>query len=217
MLSKGTNGSEIHRLKEFDHYDKERFDKMYKICKPLIRKLASNIDPRRYNVSKDILQSYFWDKFLYVFRKYQDIYDDERLKATLLSSLGSFRNKLLRAAYTQQAEFNQELTSLDILFDNNKEFLDDSDETLYKEDLSIRFHRFLQERLTPDEYLLFKTMLDPPPFFKERLLISHGKMSALHLIDFFELPRNKKASTIITEMRRHIKQVLKSAKTEFKR
>ena len=27
-LSKGLNGSEIHRLKEFTHYDRERFEGM---------------------------------------------------------------------------------------------------------------------------------------------------------------------------------------------
>lgn len=217
MLSRGSNGSEIHRLKEFDHYDKDKFERLYKTCKPLIRNLSKNIDCRRFNVSPDIIQSYFWDKFMYVFNKYQDEYDEERLKATILSSLQTFKNKLLRNAYTQQAEFNQDLTSFEVLFDNDKEWLDDSDETQYKEDLSERFNDFLQSHLTPDEYLVFKTELDPPPFFQERMAQSHGKLSILHLIDFFELPRDKKSATMLTNMRNHIKEILELAKTEFKR
>lgn len=217
MQSKGNNGSELHRLKEFTHIDNEKFERLYKLCRPLVRSLSRNIDPRRYNVSKDIIQSYFWDKFMFVYNKYQDQYDEERLKATLLSSLQTFKNKLLRNAYTKQAEFNQELTSFDILFDNNKEWLDDSDETIYKEDLSIRFHQFMEDHLTPDEYLLFKTELDPPPFFKERMIQSHGKISVLHIIDFFDLPRDKRSVALVTEMRKHIKETLALAKTDFKR
>lgn len=217
MSVKNTNGSEIHRIKEFTDYNREQFERLHRLCKPLVRNLSRSIDARRFNVSPDIIQSYFWDKFLYVYNKYQDRYDDERLKATLLASLQIFKNKLLRNAYTKQAAFNQELTSLDILFDNNKEYLDDTEDTEYKQELSDRFNRYLMDHLTPDEYLVFRTELDPPPFFTNRIIKSHGKLSILHLIDFFELPRNNKSQTLLTNMRKHIKEVLKNAREEFKR
>jgi len=213
----GMNGCELHRLKEFGDYDREMFERLYKVCKPLIRSLSRNIDCKRYNVSRDIIQSYFWDKFMYVFNKYQTQYSEERLKATLLSSLQTFKNKLLRNAYTQQAEFNQELTSFEVLYDNSKELLDDSEETRYKEDLSRRFHQYLQDNLTPDEYLLFKIELNPPLFFKERMEESHGKLSILHIIDYFELPRDRKSQNMISEMRTHIKDTLNRAGQELKR
>ena len=75
----------------------------------------------------------------------------------------------------------------------------------------------MQKHLTPDEYILFKTELNPPPFFKERIEQSHGKLSVLHLIDYFELPRNRKSQSIISEMRIHIKETLKKAGQELKR
>lgn len=217
MFQQSTNGSEIHRLKEFTPYNQDEFNRMYRMCKPLIRKLSRGIDCRRYNVTPDIIQSYFWDKFLYVYNKYQDIFSEERLKATLLSSLKTFRNKLLRSAYTGQAEFNQDLSSFEDVWESGKEWEDDSEETEYKEGLSIRFNEFMQEHLTPDEYLVFRTELDPPPFFEERIKNSHGKLSILHLIDFFELPRDRKSHLMLTNMRNHIKEVLELAKTEFKR
>lgn len=217
MPTKNTNGSEIHRIKEFTDYNRDQFEKLYKLCRPLVRNLSRSIDSRRFNVSQDIIQSYFWDKFLYVYNKYQHKYDEERLKATLLNSLQVFKNKLLRNAYTKQAEFNQELTSLDILFDNNKEYLDDTEDTEYKQELSDRFNQFMMDNLTPDEYLVFRIELDPPPFFTERIIQSHGKLSILHLVDFFELPRNGKSQTILTNMRKHIKETLEKAKKEFKR
>lgn len=211
-----TNGSELHRLKEFQHVDEHVFNKMYKICKPLINKLARSIDCRRYNVSPDIIQSYFWDKFMYVYNKYQDEYDEERLKATLISSIRTFKNKLLRNAYTKQAEFNQELTSFEQVFEAGREWEDDTEETEYKEDLSLRFNEYLRSKLTPDEYLIFRTELEPPQFIQDKRIESHGKISVLTLIDFFELPRTKKSATLISEMRRNIKRVLEEAKTEFK-
>lgn len=217
MPTKNTNGSEIHRIKEFTDYNRDQFEKLYKLCRPLVRNLSRSIDSRRFNVSQDIIQSYFWDKFLYVYNKYQHKYDEERLKAILLTSLQVFKNKLLRNAYTKQAEFNQELTSLDILFDNNKEYLDDTEDTEYKQELSDRFNQFMMDNLTPDEYLVFRIELDPPPFFTERIIQSHGKLSILHLVDFFELPRNGKSQTILTNMRKHIKETLEKAKKEFKR
>lgn len=212
-----TNGSEIHRLKEFQHVDNDLFNKMYKICKPLINKLARSIDSRRYNVSPDIIRDYFWDKFMYVYNKYQDEYEEERLKATLISSIRTFKNKLLRNAYTQQAEFNQELTSFEQVFEAGREWEDDTEETEYKEDLSIRFNEYLQQKLTEDEYLLFRTELEPPQYLIDKKNESHGKISVLHLIDFFELPRNKRSASRISEMRKHIKEVLENAATEFKR
>lgn len=217
MIQQSTNGSEIHRLREFTHYDQKIFKRLYRICKPLIKKLSRGIDCRRYNVSQDIIQSYFWDKFLFVYNKYQDQYDEERLKATVLSSLKTFRNKLLRSAYTGQAEFNQDLSSFEEVYESGKEWLDDSEETEYKEELSERFNEFMVNHLTPDEYLLFRTELDPPPFFEERVKNSHGKLSILHLIEFFEVPEDRRSHQMFTTMRKHIKETIELAKTEFKR
>lgn len=215
MLHSSTPGSEIHRLKVFDHVDDQRFRKIYKSCKPLIRRLSSEIDVRRYNVTRDIIRSYFDDKFMFVYYKYQDKYDDNRLKATILSSLSVYKNKLLRNAYTQKAEFNQDLTSFEDLYEDSKEFIDDDDEVNYKESLSIQFNDYLKEHLTGDEYLLFRTELNPPPFFEDRIKKSHGKLSILHLIEFFELPKTKKSHKILTKMRKNIKEVLELAKAEF--
>ena len=47
MKSKSTNGSEIHRLKVFDHLDEAKFTRIYKTCEPLMRKLSYNIDTRK--------------------------------------------------------------------------------------------------------------------------------------------------------------------------
>ena len=215
MKSKSTNGSEIHRLKVFDHLDEAKFTRIYKACEPLMKKLSYNIDTRKYGVSRDILQSYFADKFMYVYNKYQDEYDEERLKYTLIKSLTQYRNKLLRAAYTQQGEFNEDCTSFEDLLEKDKEFLDDNDETIYRQEQSDKFHKFMREHLTPDEYLLFVTQLNPPPFFEERMKESHGRISVLALVEFFDLPRTMKSQEIISEMRANIQAALSLASETF--
>lgn len=214
---KGNNGSELHRLTELKPYDQDLFNRMYKTCKPLIRRLTKGVDSRRFNVSQDIIQSYFWDKFLYVFNKYQDKYDEERLKATILSSLQTFKSKLLRNAYTKQAEFNQELTSLENLFDNNKELLDDSEESRIKEEQSLEFHKYMKEHLTRDEYLVMQIQLDPPKWFEDKIKESHGKLSILHLIDYFELPRDKTSINFFSRIRKNIQKTLEQASIDLRK
>lgn len=211
MTKEGTNGSELHRLKKFDHYDEEQFNRLYKICLPIIRKLSYNIDTRKYGVSRDILQSYFMDKFMFVYNKYQDVYEEEQLKYTLIKSLTQFRNKLLRSAYTQIGEFQSDISSFEDLYEAGKEWEDDSDETEYKEELSNKFHEFMKEHLSPDEYLLFITQLNPPPFLEERMKSSHGRISILALVEFFDLPKTIKSQDIISDMRNNIQYALSLA------
>ena len=215
MKTVGTNGSEIHRLTEFKNVDEKMFNRLYKVAKPIIRKLTFGIDTRKYGVSRDILESYFWDKMMFVYNKYHEIYDEDRLKYTIIHALGLFRNKLLRAAYTQQGEFNSDTMSFEDLFEAGKEWEDDTEETEYKEELHNRFHEFMKAHLTPDEYLLFVTQLNPPPFLLERSKNSHGRISIYSLIEFFDLPKTTRAQEIISGMRRHIDEALQLASIEL--
>lgn len=217
MAKEGSNGSELHRLKEFKNLDEAKFNRLYKVCLPIIRKLSTNIDTRKYGVDREILQSYFTDKFMYVYNKYQEEYDEERLKYTLIKSLTQFRNKLLRSAYTQIGEFQSEISSFDDLYEAGKEWLDDHDETEYKEELSEKFHKFMKEHLTPDEYLLFVTQLDPPPFLEERMSSSHGRISILSVIEFFDLPKTLRSQEMISQMRANINEALNLAAEELTR
>ena len=215
-LVKNTDGSELHRLRKMKPYDQDLFNRLYKTCRPLIKRLSRGVDARRYNLSSDIIVSYFWDKFLYVFNKYQGEYSEERLKATILSSLMMYKNKLLRKAYGDQADFNKSLTSMEVLYDNNKELLDDSDETRLKEGRSKIFHEYMQSHLSQDAYLVFKIQLDPPKWFEEKMANSHGKMSILHLIDYFDLPRDKASVNIISQIRKDIQATLEQAKIDLR-
>lgn len=212
-----SNGSELHRLKDFNQsYDVELFNKLYKNMKPLMRRLAKQVDAKRFNVTPDIILSYFSDKFVYVFNKYQAEYDEEHLKAALLSSLTTFKNRLLRNAYTEEATYNQQISNLEDLFDDSKELIDDSDESILKEKQLKILYDYMKEKLDPDTYLLFEIQMDPPEYIKERLKTDNSRISALLLLDFFELPRTKSNSNWIGEMRRDIEYWLERAKEDLR-
>lgn len=218
MITNGTPGSEVHRLKTFEHVDEKKFNRLWKTCQPLMKKLSNNIDLRRYQVPRDVIQSYFENKFLYVYNKYQDKYDEDHLKYALIHSLTQFRNKLLRAAYTEQAAFNEEMTSLDdVSYERNGEWdIEDEDEGAYKKELSKKLHDYMKAHLTDDEYLLFVTQLNPPPFFESRIKESHGRISIYALIEFFELPKTMRSQEIISQMRNTIQEVLGKAARELR-
>ena len=212
------NGSELHRLKSMDYgYDPELFNRLYKTLKPLVKKLARNVDERRFNVSKDIIQSYFWDKFLFVFNKYNAEYDENRLKATLISSLSTYKNRLLRNAYTKQAEYNQSVDRLEDLFDDSKELVDDSEEQKAINDEIDSIYTYMKSNLSPDAYLLFEIQLDPPAYIKEQMKTQNSKISNMMLLDFFELRRTKANANFISKLRAEIDIYTEKAKTELKK
>lgn len=207
-------GSELERLKEMGSYDLIEFNKLYKVCTPLIRRLSKNIDNRRLNVSNDIVKSYFWDKFLYIYNKYHNDHDYEHLKAQLLVGLKKYSYKLMRDGYTRKAEFNQTLVSFEELFDDSKEdIMDEPSNSDYHLEL---LNNFMKSRLTDDEFIIYQIILTPPPFIKVRMdEQSKGKLSILHLIDYFEFPRTRKAYQHFNRMKTKVMFTLEEAKIEL--
>lgn len=216
MRSKGNNGSELHRLKTMqENYDQQMFLRLYKVCKPVIRNLTKQIDYKRYNLTPDIISSYFWDKMLYVFNKYYGTCSEEHLKARILASLSTFKNKLLRSAYGEQAEYNQSLFKLDDLFDNDKELEDDSEEEKAKSEMLEMMYDYMKEHLSIDAYMIFEVLLTPPPYIKERIKDS-GRITNLLLVEFFDMPKTNSSVKYISELRSDIQYWEDRAKEELK-
>ena len=216
MRSRGNTGSELHRLKTMqENYDQQMFLRLYKVCKPVIRNLTKQIDYKRYNLTPDIISSYFWDKMLYVFNKYYGTCSEEHLKARILASLSTFKNKLLRSAYGEQAEYNQSLFKLDDLFDNDKELEDDSEEEKAKSEMLDMMYDYMREHLSMDAYMIFEVLLTPPPYIKERIKDS-GRITNLLLVEFFDMPKTNSSVKYISELRSDIQYWEDRAKEELK-
>lgn len=213
MEKQSFGGSELHRLQPMrEDYDKEMFERLYKICKPVIRNLSRQIDLSRFNVSLDIIQSYFWDKMLFVFNKYYGTCTEEHLKASILASLATFKNKLLRFAYTEQAEWNRELNSFEDLYDDDKEIEDDTEESEKKEEMSTALWNFMKNHLSDDGMLVFEVLMAPPPYIKERLLHDDSRITNILLVEFFDMPKQKKSVKYIGELREDIDFWIKKAR-----
>lgn len=210
----GNNGSELHRLKPMQDYDEAMFNRLYKVCKPVIRNLTKQIDYKRFNLTPDIISSYFWDKMLFVFNKYYGTCSEEHLKARILSSLATFKNKLLRFAYGEIAEYNQNLFKLEDLFDNDKELEDDDEEVKAKEEMLELLYKYMKEKLSPDAYMVFEVLLTPPPYIKERIKDGE-RITNIMLVEFFDMPRTEKSVKYIGELKQDILYWEEKAKEEL--
>lgn len=214
MISEG----EVNRLKELpENYDVDLFNGYYKSMTPLIRKLAKNIDPRRFNVTRDIIISYFYDKLLHVFRKYYDLSTEnpEKFKATIISSLQLYKTRLLINAYSKQSlDFNSTLTSFEDCFEGDKEDLPElSEEERVKQDNIDQMHDFMKQNLSADAYLLFQLQMNPPPyFFSEK---GKPQLTTALLLDFFELPRTKPYIKYISALNKEINEAVEDMKLTF--
>lgn len=196
-----------------DGYDQELFNKLYKLCKPVIRNLVKQIDARRYNVTPDIIKSQFEDKMLFVFNKYYGKVSEEHLKANILRALSTYKLHLLKYAYNERAEFNQSISSLDELYDNSKEYLDDFDETLQKEELLQKVHQYMKEHLSDDAYMVWQVITNPPPYVEESML--GPRITNIVIAEFFDLPKTRSAVRWISELRDDIQYWMERAGEEI--
>ena len=99
---------ELHRLKPMEEgYPVELFNKLYKETKYLRKSLTRQIDARRFGVSPDIVESWFDDKFIFVFNKHFKDKNEDVLKGFLINSLRTFKLRILRKAYQKEGEFFQ--------------------------------------------------------------------------------------------------------------
>lgn len=197
---------EIDRIKEFKSYDVDMFNRLYKQCKPLIKSLVYTIDSKRLGVDKDIIKSYFDDKFMFVFSKWGKVHDEKRLKILMLSSLQNFKNRLLRMAYTNSSEFYLGQVSIDDSYDMLSSIPDE--DTDNKERLEIIFE-YMKTNLSPEALLLFTIELYPPEWFIDRVdnINSYNKFikfSNYMYLEYFELPKTKTYSKYISSIKNEI-------------
>lgn len=208
MILDKTIGPELHRIKPLKDYDEKIFTKLYKLCKPVIKNLVNQIDCRRYNVSKDVISSYFWDKMLFLFNRYYEESEGniEFLKAHILRGLSTYKYHLLQEAYSERAEYFQKLTSLDVLYDNNKEDVDllDEDTNGYKEELLKNLYDYMKKHLSLDALLVFECIMTPPTYILDRTDNGRVRITNKIIADFFNLPEGKASIQYISDLRHDV-------------
>lgn len=216
MQTTNSDGSELHRLKVMpEDYDKKLFNNLYKLVQPVIRNLVRGIDVNRLNTSPDILTSQFNDKMLFVFNKYYGTVEEEHLKANILRALSTYKNHLLKYAYSEKATFNQNLKSFEDLFDDSKE--DFSDELEEQEKAKIEMWNLLKnymlDNLSPDAQLVWEVTLNPTPYIE--MNAKYGRITNTLLVDFFDLPKTRDSVRYIGELKEEIQSVIEKAKKDL--
>lgn len=216
MQTTNGEGSELHRLKVMsEDYDKKLFNKLYKLVQPVIRNLVRGIDVNRLNTSPDILISQFNDKMLFVFNKYYGTVEEEHLKANILRALSTYKNHLLKYAYSEKATFNQNLKSFEDLFDDSKE--DFSDELDEQEKAKVEMWNLLKnyilDNLSPDAQLVWEVTLNPTPYIE--MNAKYGRITNTLLVDFFDLPKTRDSVRYIGELKEEIQSVMEKAKKDL--
>lgn len=205
---------EIHRLKPMkEGYPEKLFNGLYKETKQLRKSLAHGIDHRRFGVTKDIIESWFDDKFLFVFDKYHEDMDPDRLKGFIINSLQTFKYRILRGAYTKKSEFYTSTTELDGETKIINYIPDDSFET--KEETYGDIINFFKENLTDNAFLLFNLILYPPPYILNRIKKSTSNIPLDLILEYFDLDDTSANVRFIKSLKKEIEQTKEKARMEF--
>ena len=206
---------EIHRLQTMkENYPEELFNQIYYQTKQLRKKLASQIDHRRYGVSPDIIESWFDDKFIYVFNKHFDNKDPDVLKGFIINSLAMFKYRVLRKAYSKEGEYYSNMVELEGE-SNLINFIPDvnqaDNESIFK-DLALSFMR---DKLSDDAFTLLQIQLNPPPYILNRLVKHNSSIPSDLIAEFLGLSLCNKTKKYISALRKEIKLQTEMAKEYF--
>lgn len=205
---------ELHRLKPMQDYDQEVFARIYKDTRSLVKTLVRGIDYSRFDVTQDIIESWFDDKLLYVFNKYYGKYDEGVLKGHVINALKLFRYRVLKSAYTEKAAFRQ--NTIDLGEDNERiNIIPDRSEPDTRDALLNLMYEFMKENLSKDAYLVFELQADPPEYFTSRLSKPTSRIPAKLICQFCEIEPTKDAIRYIGHLREEIQENIKRARMHF--
>ena len=208
---------ELHRLKTMkDGYPTALFNKLYEETKYLRKSLSYQIDSRRYGVTTDIIESWFDDKFIFVFNKHFDNKDPDILKGYIINSLKVFKYRILRKAYNIEGLFYGSLIELE----GDKELINIIPDTSF-ETTDNTFHNllveFMKTKLNDNAFLLFNIQIDTPPYILRRLSGNNSRIPNYLIADYLGINMGDEYSTerYIKSLKKQINKAIKNAKEYF--
>jgi hypothetical protein len=206
---------EIHRLTTMKkNYDEKLFNKLYKETESLRISLANQINPQNFGVSRDIILSWFDDKFIFVFNKHFGDKDPDVLKGFLINSLKTFKFRVLRKAYTEKAEWLSSTVELE----GESELINiiPSTSEMTEDNLFMELaQEFMKKSLTDDAFLLFELEVNPPHYILSRLAKCNSHIPSKLFAEYLDLGSSNKAIRYINELRKEVKTNIKKARVHF--
>lgn len=206
---------EIHRLSEMrKDYPVELFNKLYKETEQLRKSLVWQIDSRRYGVTSDIIQSWFDDKFIFVFNKHFDNKEPEVLKGFIINSLITFKSRVLRKAYSKEGEFYTNTIDLEGT-SNLINYIPDKEDINTEGVFMGMAMEFMKKQLSDNAYMLLNLQLNPPPFILDKIKSSSSHIPTDLILDFFSLDNVSKNIKLIRNLRKEISLAIEKARQEL--
>jgi len=201
---------ELHRLKTMsESYDQVLFNRLYNETKGLRKSLVFQIDARRFNVTQDIIESWFDDKFIFVFNKYYSKVSNEVLKGYIINSLKTFKFRILRKAYSGYTMISIDDTQRLVNIIPDKQ-----EEDNYGEFLELALS-FLKTKLSDNAMLVLETEINPPEYILDKVSPTKTKIPAKMLCEYLGLEANNNAITLINSLRKEIKSSVEEARKFF--
>lgn len=208
---------EESRLTPMVEHDPVVFKLIYEKTQGLKRKLASEIDYRRFGLTYEDMVSWFDIKLLFVFNKYYNKHNPQVLLGHVINSLQLFKCRILRAAYTKKytqtiIEMGESDEYENILIDDE---LHNSNKDLFY-DLAVSF---MIKHLSENAYELFQVQLNPPPFILHRLeeerIRDKTKIPNHILAEYFDFDNSDKSIKYLDSLKKEINNGINIAREYF--
>lgn len=213
LTVKHLTNMEEHRLKPMKRgYDEKLFNELYSKTEGLRKKLASQIDCRRFGVDYNEILSWFDVKFIFAFNKYYGEKEPEALKAHIINALQFFKQRILRSSYSQKSQINNRsdtLLSLDDVYGLKEPQVDhtyDERNTLVNIGLSI-----MKNKLSYEAYRVLEVEINPPMYILDQLAaqdkFNTTKIPSFMIADYLGLGSDKPAIKYINTLKQEIDMV----------
>ena len=204
---------ELHRLKPMEDYDPQVFKELYHRTRGLVKTLSRHIDTKRFNIDRSILESWFDDKFIYVFNKYHKEHDKEVLLGHIINSLKLFKYRILKTAYSQQSDFNMSLQTVGE--DNSLDNIPEYNDMVFREDLVSKMWDYMRNNLEKDALLIFELECCPPEYCLQRVKNRNSRISSKLYCEFLELDASPETIKYIDYLRKIVAEEIKRAREFF--
>lgn len=207
---------ETNRLKPMvENYDPLKFKRLYALTENLRRKLASEIDHRRFGVDQEELKSWFTEKFIYAYNKYCHQYDEDTLLGHMIRAMQFMKCRILRAAY--QPKYSQSIVEY-LPNQVNEESCSPYDEDT-REHYYNALCKFLQGRICDNAYMLFQLQINPPIYIihemKAKGLENIHKIPDEIICNYFNLGFDNSSIKLLKSLRKEIHTACELAKGHF--
>lgn len=208
---------ELNRLKPMPEvYNKDLFNDLYKRTEGLRKKLASQIDSRRFGLSYEDILAAFDVKFIFVFEKFHKE-SENKLLAMMLNSLQNYKCRILRSAYTKK--FSQNIISVDNLIVLEDTLSEDHPSNSQGNNYFLSLLEFMRNTLSQNAYAIFEIKLNPPLYIQDKLNTCPDaniqKIPDHLILEYFDLGYSEKSYKYLDSIKKEIRNAVNSAKQHF--